>query len=65
MPKLAIDEIGKNKWKLKGREVKTTSIKVGLSPSKKNYFYLLQWKPFNNDEKSFFFILYCLDFLVM
>ena len=31
--------------------------KVGLSPSKKNLFYLLQWKPFKNDEKSFLFHL--------
>ena len=27
----------------------------GLSSSKKSWFYLLQWKPFKNDEKSFFF----------
>ena len=26
-------------------------IKVGPSPSKKSKFYLLQWKPFQNDEK--------------
>ena len=31
--------------------------KVGLSSSKKNYFYLLQWKHFKNDEKSFLFRL--------
>ena len=29
------------------------SFKVGLSPSKKNSFYLLQWKPFKNYEKCF------------
>ena len=27
-------------------------LKVGLPPSKKIYFYLLQWRPFKNDEKS-------------
>ena len=32
-------------------------IKVGLSPSKKNLFYLLHWKPFKNDEKGFLFHL--------
>ena len=32
-------------------------IKVGFSPSKKNYFYFLQWKPFKNDEKYFLFHL--------
>ena len=26
------------------------TFKVGLSPSKKNCFYLLLWKPFKNDE---------------
>ena len=26
-------------------------IKVGLSPSKKHLFYLLQWNPFKNGEK--------------
>ena len=31
--------------------------KVGLSPSKKNLFDMLQWKPFKNDEKAFYFIL--------
>ena len=31
--------------------------KVGLSPSKKNYFCLLQWKPFKNDGKCFLFHL--------
>ena len=34
-----------------------TKLKVGLSPSKKISFYLLQWKPFKNDENSFYFIL--------
>ena len=29
--------------------------KVGLSSSKKISFYLLQWKPFKNDEKCFLF----------
>ena len=33
-----------------------TLLKVGLSPSK-NYFYLLQWKPFKNNEKLFLFHL--------
>ena len=33
------------------------SIKVGLSPSIKNCSYLLQWKPFKNDEKCFLFHL--------
>ena len=28
-------------------------LKVGLSPSKKTSIYLLQWKPFKNDEKCF------------
>ena len=32
-------------------------LKVGLSPSKKKYFYLLEWKPFKNDEKCFLFHL--------
>ena len=32
-------------------------IKVGLSPSKKNSFYLLQQNPFKNDEKCFLFHL--------
>ena len=32
-------------------------IKVGLSPSKKNLCYLLDWKPFKNDGKCFFFTL--------
>ena len=32
-------------------------IKVGLSPSKKNLFYLLQSRPFKNDEKCFLFRL--------
>ena len=31
------------------------SIKVGLSPSKQNYFYLLQWKSVKNDKKCFLF----------
>ena len=31
--------------------IPTIMIKVGLPPSKKNSFYLLQWKPFKNDEK--------------
>ena len=44
-------------------ELKTTwnwtknKFKVGLSLSKKNYFYLLQWKPFKNNEKRFLFHL--------
>ena len=33
----------------------SVGIKVGLSPSKKNLFYLLQWKPFKNGEKCFLF----------
>ena len=28
---------------------------IGLSLSKKSWFYLLQWKAFKNDEKSFLF----------
>ena len=32
-------------------------IKVGLSPSKKNLFYLPLWKPFKNDGKGFLFHL--------
>ena len=32
-------------------------LKVGPSPSKKNSFYLLQWKSFKNDEKCFLFHL--------
>ena len=32
-------------------------IKVGLSPSKKKSFYLLEWKPLKNDEKFFLFHL--------
>ena len=32
-------------------------IKVGLSPSRKISFYLLQKKPFKNDEKCFLFYL--------
>ena len=34
-----------------------TMFKVGLSPPKQNSFYLLQWKPFKNDEKCFLFHL--------
>ena len=34
-------------------------LKVGLAPSEKISFYLLQWKPFRNDEKSFLFHLKC------
>ena len=30
---------------------------IGLSPSKKIHFYLLQWKPFKSDEKCFLFHL--------
>ena len=30
-----------------------SDFKVRLSPSKKIYFYLLQWKPFKDDEKWF------------
>ena len=33
------------------------SIKVGLSPSKKKLYYLLDWKPVKNDEKYFLFDL--------
>ena len=33
------------------------SFKVELSPSKKISFYLLQWKPFKNNEKCFLFHL--------
>ena len=32
-------------------------IKVGLSPSKKKLCYVLDWKPFKNDWKCFFFTL--------
>ena len=32
-------------------------LKAELSPSKKSLFYLLQWKPFKNGEKSFLFNL--------
>ena len=32
-------------------------LKVGLSPSKKNLFFWLHWKPFNNDGKCFLFHL--------
>ena len=31
--------------------------KTGLSPSKKNWVDLLNWKPFTNHEKCFYFIL--------
>ena len=31
--------------------------RVGLLPSKKTLFYLLQWQPFKNDEKCFLFHL--------
>ena len=37
--------------------LKTKSIKVGLSPSKKKLRYLLHWKPLKNDEKCFLFHL--------
>ena len=30
---------------------------VGLSPSKKKNYYILQWEPFQNDEKRFLFYL--------
>ena len=33
------------------------SIKVGLSPSIKKWFYLLQWKTFKNDKRCFLFYL--------
>ena len=36
---------------------KNHNVKVGLSPSKQNYFYLLQWKHFKNDGKWFLFHL--------
>ena len=36
---------------------KKNIIKVGLSPFKKVFFYLLQWKPFKNNEKGFLFYL--------
>ena len=32
-------------------------VEVGISPSQKKMCYLLDWKPFKNDEKSFFFRL--------
>ena len=52
------------------------TLKVGLSPSKKDSCYLLGWKPSKNDEKYFLFHLkspfpsqdilsLCHDFLVM
>ena len=31
------------------------NIKVWFSPSKKSWFYLLQWKAFKDDEKCFLF----------
>ena len=31
-------------------------VKVGLSPSKKIYFYLFQWKPVKNDENAYFIL---------
>ena len=31
------------------------TVKVELSPFKKNLFYLPQWKPFKIEEKMFFF----------
>ena len=34
-----------------------SDLKLGPSPSKKNYFYLLQWLPFKIDEKRFLFHL--------
>ena len=42
-------------------------IKVGFPPSKKKLFYILQWKPFENDEYFSLsrYITFCLDFLVM
>ena len=36
---------------------KPCTLKVGLPPSKKKYFYLLKWKHFTNDEKCFLFHL--------
>ena len=33
------------------------SVKAGLSSSKNNSFYLLQWKPVRNNEKWFLFHL--------
>ena len=35
------------------------NFKVGLSPSKKNFFYLFQWNPFKNNEKCVLFHLNC------
>ena len=32
-------------------------LKVGISPSKKNSYYVLPCKPFKNDEKHFYFSL--------
>ena len=37
--------------------LKNPWFKVGFSPSKKNWFYLLRWKPFKNEEKCFYFHL--------
>ena len=33
----------------------SSKLKVGLSPSKKKLFYLLQWKSFKSDKKCFLF----------
>ena len=48
---MTASELLENQW-----EFRKQWFKVGLSPSKK-IFYLLQWKPFNNDEKCFLFHL--------
>ena len=37
-----------------------SKLKVGLSPFKQNFLYLLQWKPSKNDEKCFLFHLFVL-----
>ena len=37
--------------------IEDLEFKVGLSPSKKNLCYLLDWKPFKSDEKCFLFFL--------
>ena len=37
--------------------IKHLTFKIGLSPSKQNSFYFLQWKSFKNDEKCFLFYL--------
>ena len=41
----------------------TSENKAGLSPSKKNSFYLFQWKPFKMMKIAFYFILKALFIL--